>query len=222
MTERPFPDPLAHFAFEVANAPERHSEIVLAKELPVSQNTDPFWRIFRNIPSVETGPAHPTIAARDKSAVNAQVFGVIFDQDQSRPPVGKGHAGKDLGFMTFHVDGKKIDRMRCLCIKQNLVQSPRFDLDLARIARARDEEIRVQGRMRACHLQPGHSQPHGLSRIMRGRARDLVDQGASSFAQPRGKLWQRLNENSRPATLFETPGLRIAFGIVGTDLDKIP
>ena len=72
---------LAHFAFEVANAAERHPEIVLAKELPVSQNTGPFWRIFWNIPSVETGPAHPAIAASDEGTMNAQALGMILDQN---------------------------------------------------------------------------------------------------------------------------------------------
>ena len=212
---------LARSALEIAHVAERHPKVVLAKELPPPQNTGPFRRVLRDIPAVEPCPAHPTIAARPEGAMNAQILGVILDQDQSWPPMVKVNARKHLGFVAFHIDGKKIDGMRRLRVKQDLIERSRFDLDLATAAGAWNEEIRFKRRMSPRHLQPGCPQGHDFSRILRRRAGDLVDPGSATLAQPCGKLGKRLDKYACPAALFEAPGLGIAFRIVGANLDKI-
>src|SRR5262245_21947600 len=70
-------------------------------------------------------------------------------------------------------------------------------------------------------MDAGEMQRHGAPGLARRGAGNGIDLGAAPPLEFGGEVRLRLDQHAGPAALFEVPGLRQIFRVVGADLDEI-
>src|SRR5260370_40528060 len=86
-------------------------------------------RACRNVPSVEAGAAHQTIAGGLDEPVPAEIGDVILQQDETRPPAPEIEAAQNLYFVSFNVNREKVDGRRRAGLYEDFVEGPDRNFD---------------------------------------------------------------------------------------------
>ncbi len=200
----------------VTEHPERKREIIFPDNLPAPEQVHRRRVRARHIPAVQPGPTHQRIAGPGHEAVLVQTADVILEQDQPRFPALEIETAQHLEVRDPRHRPTSGRSGAGALPSLSTSSSVRTVTSMVAIrAHARDREIGIERRKRACHMQP-----HDLARLVRRGAGHLEHLGLALPAQLSGEIGQRLDQDAGPARLLQMIRLRILLRIVGADLDE--